>query len=212
MLSDTLLANFHLMRRLNCFLAVMLAAVTWQGCQTTPPPSSSFTFQREKLAEIDALLEQGMADHRMPGAVLWIEHDGVAYHKAIGRRALQPVEEAMTEDTIFDAASLTKVLATAPSIMLLAERGEINLEAPVKKYIEEFQRDGKDVITIRQLLTHTSGLRAGLSHEPEGSRSAIAIACQEKLINPPGTHFLYSDINFILLGEVVQRVSGRPLA
>jgi len=200
------------MCRLNSFLAIALTALVWQGCQSTPP-HASFAFRQEKLAEIDSLLEQGIADHRMPGAVLWIEHDGVAYHKAIGQRALLPVAEPMTEDTIFDAASLTKVLATTPAIMLLAERGEIDLDAPAQKYIEEFRRDGKDVITIRQLLTHTSGLRPDFdsNNRPAGQHTAIAMACQEKVTSPPGTRFVYSDINFIVLGEVVKRVGGRPL-
>ncbi|HTD66881.1 MAG TPA: serine hydrolase domain-containing protein [Candidatus Limnocylindria bacterium] len=194
---------------MKSFAVALLAAFLWQGCNTTPPPS--FAFKPEKLSEIDALLKQGIADHRMPGAVFWIEHQGVAYHEALGQRALRPVEEDMTEDTIFDAASLTKVLATAPAIMLLAERGALDIEAPVQKYIEEFRRNGKDNITVRQLLTHTSGLRSGLSKRPEGQRAAIGIACQETVTNVPGTVFIYSDINFILLGEIVQRVDGRPL-
>jgi CubicO group peptidase (beta-lactamase class C family) len=199
------------MRRLNFFFAVAIAAFLWQGCQTTPPVSS-FAFQANKLAEIDALIEQGIADHRMPGAVVWIEHDGAVYEKAFGERALEPAVEPMTKDTIFDAASLTKVIATAPAVMLLMERGALDVDAPVQKYIEEFRRDGKDGITLRHLLTHTSGLRPGLdSKKIEGQRSAIAYACQEKVTNAPGSLFIYSDINFILLGEVVQRVSGRPL-
>ncbi len=164
------------------------------------------SWQRSKC-----LLEQGIADHRMPGAVLWIEHQDAVFHEALGQRALQPVAEAMTEDTIFDAASLTKVLATAPAIMLLAERGTLDLDAPVQKYIEEFRRNGKDAITVRQLLTHTSGLRPGLSKRPEGQRAAVGIACQEIVTNTPGAVFIYSDINFILLGEIVQRVDGRPI-
>ncbi len=161
--------------------------------------------------EIDGLVEQGIADHRMPGAVVWIEHERAVYHKAFGQRALEPVAEPMTEDTIFDAASLTKVIATTPAIMLLMERGALDVDAPVQKYIEEFRRDGKDSITLRHLLTHTSGLRSGLGRKVEGQRAAIAYACQEKVTNAPGSLFVYSDINFILLGEVVQRVSGRPL-
>jgi CubicO group peptidase (beta-lactamase class C family) len=147
----------------------------------------------------------------MPGAVAWLEHESGVYHKAFGQRALEPAPEPMSENTIFDAASLTKVIATTPSIMLLVEGGQVDVEAPVHKYIEEFRRDGKDAITVRHLLTHTSGLRSGLSKKPEGQQSAIVIACQEKITNAPGTRFIYSDINFILLGEIVQRVSQRPL-
>ena len=199
------------MRRLNLLLAVTLAAWLGHGCRTAPPSPSPAAFNVAKLAEIDALIEQGIADHRMPGAVLWLEHEGAVYRKTYGQRALEPVAEPMTEDTIFDAASLTKVIATTPAIMLLAERGALDVDAPVQRYLEEFRRDGKDGITLRHLLTHTSGLRAGLSKKPEGQRAAIAQACQEIVTNTPGTRFLYSDINFILLGEIVQRVSGRPL-
>jgi CubicO group peptidase (beta-lactamase class C family) len=206
------------MRRLNCLIVVLSAVFLWQGCKTSPgygavrhQPSSSFAFRTDKLAEIDLLIDNGIAEHRMPGAVLWIEHDGVIHRKAYGQRALEPVAEPMTEDTIFDAASLTKVVATTPAIMLLMERGQLEVDAPVQKYIEEFRRDGKDGITVRHLLTHTSGLRSGLSPRPDGARSAIAMACKETVTNAPGSHFLYSDINFILLGEIVQRVSGRPL-
>jgi len=206
------------MRPLNLFPLALLAAFLWQGCRTTPDykpvrhaPFSSFAFKEEKLAEIDSLIESGIAERRMPGAVLWIEREGVFHRKAYGQRALEPVAEPMTEDTIFDAASLTKVVATTPAIMLLAERGQLDLEAPVQKYIEEFRRNGKDGITVRHLLTHVSGLRSGLSPRPDGARSAIAMACAETVTNAPGTRFLYSDINFILLGEIVQRVSGRPL-
>lgn len=160
---------------------------------------------------METAIEQSIAEHQMPGAVLWLEHDGAVYHKAFGERAIEPVAEPMTEDTVFDAASLTKVVATAPAVMLLVERGSLDVDAPAQKYIEEFRRDGKDAITVRQLLTHTSGLRPGLSRKPDGAQSAIMIACQEQITNAPGSRFIYSDINFILLGEIVQRVGGRPL-
>src|SRR5688500_13377725 len=98
------------MRRLSFFPLALLAAFLWQGCRTTSdykPVShqlpSSFAFKREKLAEIDSLIENGMAERRMPGAVLWIERDGVIHRKVYGQRALEPVAEPMTEDTIFDA-------------------------------------------------------------------------------------------------------------
>jgi CubicO group peptidase (beta-lactamase class C family) len=203
--------------RFNALILALSAVLWWQGCKTpcgsevAGRPPSSFSFKQDKLAEIDSLIETGIVEHRMPGAVLWLEHEGVIYRKVYGQRALEPVPEPMTEDTIFDAASLTKVIATTPSIMWLMERGQLDVDAPVQKYIEEFRRNGKDGITVRHLLTHTSGLRSGLSPRPEGSRSAIAMACRETVTNTPGTRFLYSDINFILLGEIVQRVSARPL-
>lgn len=199
------------MRRIRPVLVALLAVLLGPGCQNTPPPSG-FAFRSEKLAAMDATNLLAIAERRMPGAVLWLEHDGVVYQTNYGRRALEPLPEPMTADTIFDAASLTKVIATAPSIMILMERGLVDPEARVQKYIEEFRRDGKDDITVRQLLTHTSGLRSGLRRQPEGPASAIQIASTEVVTNTPGTFFRYSDINFILLGEIVQRVSGRSVA
>jgi CubicO group peptidase (beta-lactamase class C family) len=203
------------MRPFRISILVLSGVLAWSGCQSAAPTirhaTPQFVFPPAKLAAVDTAIEEAIADHRAPGAVLWVEHAGTPYHKAYGSRALEPDVEPMTEDTIFDAASLTKVIATTPAILLLAQRGSLDVDAPVQKYIEEFRRDGKDGITIRDLLTHTSGLKAGLSQRPDGPGSAIQIACQEKVTNAPGTFFRYSDINFILLGEIVQRVSGRPL-
>lgn len=170
-------------------------------------------FHPEKLQEMDEAVLQAVSEHRAPGGVLWLERDHVAYHKAYGRRAILPAVEPMTEDTIFDAASLTKVVATTPAILLLIERGQVDVDAPVKAYLPEFQVYGKASVTLRHLMTHTSGLRPGISSRTNwsGYEAAIQIACAEKLLNAPGTVFRYSDINFILLGEVVQRVSGAKL-
>ncbi len=197
----------HFFQILAPLLLAMLLAP--QGCQTAPLPAARF--DARKLHALDEAIETAIADRRAPGAVLWLEREGAVYHKAYGNRALEPVEEAMSEDTIFDSASLTKVLATTPCLMMLIERGAVELDQPVHHYIEEFRRDGKDAMTIRHLMTHTSGLRSGLSQRPDGAASAIQIACQEKLQHPVGTKFLYSDINYILLGEVVHRVSHVPL-
>lgn len=162
---------------------------------------------------MDTAIDSAITNHRCPGGVLWVEHDGVAYHKAFGERALVPAPEPMTEDTIFDAASLTKVMATTPAVMLLIERGKIGLDAPVTNYIPEFTGGGKEAITIRELMTHTSGLPPDIETKTDwhGQAEAIRMACAENLVNPPGTVFKYSDINFFLLGEIVQRVSGQPL-
>jgi CubicO group peptidase (beta-lactamase class C family) len=170
-------------------------------------------FRPEKLAEMDAAITEAITDHRCPGGVLWLERKGVSYHKAFGKRALVPAEEAMTEDTIVDAASVTKVCAGTPAIMLLIERGQVQLDAPVQRYIPEFTGDGKETVTVRQLLTHTSGLRGDIETKSDwtGQQTAVRKACEEKLQFMPGTAFRYSDINFFLLGDVVKRVSGMGL-
>src|ERR1019366_9479040 len=119
----------------------------------------------------------------------------------------------MTEDTIFDAASLTKIAATTPAVMLLVERGLVNLDEPVQTYIAEFTGEGRETVTVRELLTHTSGLPPDIETRTDwsGQSEAIKKACEEKLQSKPGTTFKYSDINFFLLGEIVRRVSHTPL-
>ena len=187
-------------------LAWLTPALLWAAT-----PKLDDVFKPEKFAEMDAAITNAIADKKMPGAVLWVERNGVAYHKAYGQRALTPKIEAMTEDTIFDAASLTKVLATTPTLMLLYEQGLVKLDAPVHEYFKEFTRYGKENLTLRHLLTHTSGLRSGLGTRPIGYHSTLAVACEEKPTDPPETIFRYSDINFIVLGEVVRRVSQYSL-
>jgi uncharacterized protein YbbC (DUF1343 family)/CubicO group peptidase (beta-lactamase class C family) len=184
------------------------------ACKSLPPArSGAAPFYPAKLAEMDAAINRAIADKKCPGGVLWVEHRGVTYHKAYGQRALVPAEEPMTEDTIFDAASLTKVVACTPAVMLLVERGQVNLDAGVQTYIPEFKGEGKEAITVRQLLTHVSGLRGDIETKTDwhGQQTAIQKASAEKLQGAPGTAFRYSDINFFLLGEIVQRVSHRPL-
>ena len=166
-----------------------------------------------KLRKIDAAINQAIDEKRLPGAVIWVEHGSDHYTKAFGHRALVPSKENMKRDTIFDVASLTKVLATTPAVMILWERGQINFDATVQTFIPEFTGGGKEQIILRQLLTHTSGLPEDISTSPkwQGAETAIAMACAVKLKAPPGTEFRYSDINFILLGEIVTRVSRTNL-
>jgi uncharacterized protein YbbC (DUF1343 family)/CubicO group peptidase (beta-lactamase class C family) len=163
---------------------------------------------------LDAVVEKAIHDQLIPGAVLVIGHNGqVIYHKAYGWRALVPAREPMTEDTIFDAASLTKVVATASSMMRLVEQGKVRVNDRVTEYLPEFQ-GGKSEITVRDLLTHFSGLRPDLDMPPQwrGYETGIRLALADKPVNPPGARFVYSDINFILLGEIIHRVSGQSLA
>jgi uncharacterized protein YbbC (DUF1343 family)/CubicO group peptidase (beta-lactamase class C family) len=162
---------------------------------------------------MDEAILQGIRDKNCPGGVLWLEHRGHVYDKAYGRRAVIPGSEPMTEDTIFDLASLTKVVACTPAIMLLVQRGEVKLDEPVQTYIPEFTGGGKEAITVKHLLLHLSGLRGDVETQSDwhGQKAAIQKACAEKLLTPPGTAFRYSDINFFLLGEIVQRVTQTPL-
>ncbi len=162
----------------------------------------------------DEVINQAVNSGLIPGAVLLIGHDGaVVYRKAYGERALIPQREAMTLDTIFDAASLTKVIATTPSLMKLFEQGKIRIDDPVTKYLPEFQ-GGKSDIEIRDLMTHFSGLRPDLDLKPawSGYQTGIQRALIDKPVRPPGLRFVYSDINFILLGEIVHRLSGQMLS
>ena len=162
---------------------------------------------------MDNTITSAIADGELPGAVVLLGHNGkIVYEKAYGWRALVPTREPMTLDTIFDAASLTKVLATTPSMMKLVERGQVRLNDLVTRYLPEFE-GGKTEITVRELMTHYSGLRPDLDLTPEwsGYQAGIKKALGEYPIVPPATRFIYSDINFILLGEIVHRVSGKPL-
>ncbi len=200
-------------------------AVAWlvwlSGCGTPPstlPPKPTSVaptpvFFPAKLAELDAAIEGAIAQTNCPGAVLWVERHGTAYHRAYGHRAVVPVVEPMTEDTIFDAASLTKVVACAPAIMLLIERGLVELDAPVSRYLPEFVGEGREAVTIRHLLTHTSGLRPDISLKPDwsGRDAALKLCLAEKLTAKPGERFIYSDTGPILLGEVVRRLTGKDL-
>ena len=177
---------------------------------TRPAPSG---FNPTPLVELTEEINEAIAEGRCPGGVLHIEHRGNIHQRAFGNRSVTPAIERMTPDTIFDLASLTKVVATAPAILLLAERGQLQLDDPVANHLPEFARNGKERVTLRHLLTHTSGLRPGLGRRGDwqGPAQAIALACEEQLRQPAGSKFVYSDINFILLGEIVHRVSGKPL-
>jgi uncharacterized protein YbbC (DUF1343 family)/CubicO group peptidase (beta-lactamase class C family) len=164
-------------------------------------------------AAVDDAINQALAQKRMPGAVLIVGHAGkVVYRKAYGNRAEVPNVEPMTLDTIFDVASLTKVIATTSSLMKLFEQGKFQLNDKITKYIPEFQ-SGKSDITIRNLFTHFSGLKPDvpLATPWSGYETGIRLACTTGPAGPAGARFVYSDINFILLGELVHRLSGQML-
>lgn len=182
------------------------------GCITRPSAVET-VFIPEKLAEIDVAIQTAIRDGSIPGGVILISRHDATYMRAYGSRSLVPTEEAVTTDTIYDAASLTKVLATAPAIYLLHERGLLDIDDRVVRHIPSFRGDGKDDITIRNLLTHTSGLRPGLGLTApwSGYEEGIRRAIDEAPVTDPGFAFRYSDINYILLAEIVRRTSGVPL-
>ncbi len=164
-------------------------------------------------AAVDQAIADAIAENRLPGAVLAIGHNGqIVYLKAYGQRAIYPQAEPMTVDTIFDCASLTKVLATTSSLMQLFEQGKFHLDDKVTAYFPDFQ-GGKSDITLRNLFTHFSGLRPDLPLAPAwtGYDTGIRMAMADKPASPPGERFVYSDINFIVLGDLVRRLSGQPL-
>lgn len=176
--------------------------------------SVSAELDRARLVLLDTLVEDAIRDGRLPGAVVVVGHAGeIVYERAFGARAVDGPPEAMTPDTIFDLASLTKVVATTTSVMILVEEGRLRLRDRVATYLPEFSSHGKDRITIEHLLTHVSGLRPDLPLEEvfEGADTAIARAADEVPEAGPGERFVYSDINFFVLGEIVRRVTGQTL-
>jgi len=170
------------------------------------------------FSPVSVLVDQALVEKKMPGAVVLVGHGGkIVFEKAYGERSLEPTVEAMTTETIFDMASLSKCLSTATAVMQLVEAGKVDVDAPVAKYLPEFGVNGKEAVTVRELLTHYSGLPPDVdlkdawglvkADRAEGVRRAMTAA----LDTAPGTKFVYSDINFITLGVLVERVSGEPL-
>ncbi|MBE7516672.1 MAG: DUF1343 domain-containing protein [Chloracidobacterium sp.] len=183
--------------------------ISGQGLPTAKPKSVGMS--AERLAQIDALVEQDIKDKKLPGAVVLIGHRGkIVFRKAYGNRSLVPNVEPMTIDTIFDLASLTKVVATTTCVMKLIEDGKLRLNDTIGKYISDIDDPAAKSVTIGQLLTHTSGYAPDfdLKEKWTGREGMLAALKKEKLRTPPGTKFVYSDIGFIVLGEIVQRISG----
>jgi len=190
------------------FLFVFPCLLTFSGAAFSQPPLDS------RLTVLDSVINDAIAQQQIPGAVLIVGHDGlVAYRKAYGDRALEPRREPMTLDTIFDCASLTKVVATTTAVMQLWEQGKFRMNDPVAKYLPEFAQNGKQDITIRQLLVHYSGLAPDLDlTKPwEGKDTAERMAFEEAPEWSPGSQFVYSDVNFLVLGALVERLSGQSL-
>lgn len=199
-------------RILTAIFVLVLAQSGWAQVPLVRPETVAVS--SEKLAQMDSIIASEIAAKHLPGAVVLVGRNGrVVWRKSYGSRAVEPVQEAMTPDTIFDLASLTKIVATATSVMILVERGKVRLSDPVSVYIPELKGEGRERITIEQLLTHVGGYAPDfdLRERWTGYDEAIKRLIKEPLRNPPGTRFTYSDIGFITLGEVVARAGGMPL-
>ena len=162
----------------------------------------------------DSAVLGGIRAGVFPGAVLIVgRHDAILYAKAYGRFTWSPASAAVSLDsTLWDLASLTKVVATTPALMFLVERGAVQLDAPVSRYLPEFNGAGTAAITVRHLLTHTSGLRGTLPlRTAPDSAAALRMVLTTTPVRAVGSQMVYSDLNAILLGEIVRRVSGAPL-
>ena len=203
-------------------LAVACSSLLASYCRAEELPSSSrhraaAAQQHYDFSAITTAVDQAIAAKKLPGAVVLINHDGkTVFEHAYGNRALEPNVEPMTEDTIFDMASLTKCLATATAVMQLYEQHKLAFDDPVVKYLPEFAANGKEKVTIRELLTHYSGLPEDVSLKDEWGLAApdkaegIRRAMNATLYGPSGVTFKYSDINFITLGALVEAISGQP--
>jgi uncharacterized protein YbbC (DUF1343 family)/CubicO group peptidase (beta-lactamase class C family) len=198
--------NFGL--QIILLLTAYCTLLTAQGLPVALPQTVGMS--AEKLNRIDALVEKDIADKKLPGAVVVVGHKGkIVYRKAFGNRALVPAVEKMTVDTIFDVASLTKPIATATSVMILVERGQLRLNDTIGKFIPEIADENAKKVTILQLLTHVSGYAPDfdLGEKWTGREGMLQALYKEKLQRPAGTRFVYSDIGFIVLGEIVHRIS-----
>jgi CubicO group peptidase (beta-lactamase class C family) len=196
--------TFHLSGLLVFTLAILLCATSTHAREV----------DMNHLKSVDALINDAVEKKQLPGAVLLVgKGDDVVYRKAYGNRAVEPSIEPMTEDTIFDLASMSKCIGTATSVMILVERGKIDVHAPVAKYLPAFGTKGKDKVTVEQLLLHRGGLVAdnSLKDYTDDPAESMAKILDLPLKYEPGKDFIYSDMCYATLGELVHVISGKPL-
>lgn len=191
--------------------AAALAALLTLAAAAAPAAAA---LSAEALAAVSAAVEDSIRRGETPGAVVLIGHAGeVVYRRAFGRLGFDPAAPEATPATLFDLASLTKVVATTPAVLKLVEAGRLDLDRPAASWWPEFASQGKAAVTVRDLLTHYAGLRPGLPAEPpwRGEKEALERIAADRPLHPPGERFVYSDVGFIVLGELVRRVSGERL-
>jgi CubicO group peptidase (beta-lactamase class C family) len=195
-------------------LLLLMSLVNALHTRLTPGRRPGVSRTQTFDSTFDSIVLAGIRAGIYPGAALVVgRHDTVLYAKGYGRLTWAAASPAVSVDsTLWDIASLTKVVATTPAMMLLVEQGKVVLDSPVVRYVPEFNGPGTAAITVRRLLTHTSGLRATLPlREAADSAAALRMVLTTVPVVPPGTRMVYSDLNAILLGEIVRRVSGQTL-
>jgi uncharacterized protein YbbC (DUF1343 family)/CubicO group peptidase (beta-lactamase class C family) len=195
-------------------LVLLLASHSRSLAEVPEVPPEQLGLSAKQLAYIDEQVAKEIEARRLPGCVVAIGRTGgIGFLKAYGHRQLEPDKEKMTTDTIFDMASLTKGTATATSVMILVERGEVRLRNPIAEYIPEFAANGKEKITVEDLLLHRGGLIPDnpISDFNDGDEKAWEHIFNLKT-DRPGERFVYSDVGYMVLGEVVHRVSGKTVA
>lgn len=197
-----------------CWMAFCFLLITGSYPSLLPAQHAHQQHRTKQFEDLDAIVQQAVDHGNTPGAVLLVGHNGhVVYRKGFGSRSIQPTRQPMSVRTIFDLASLTKCIATTTAVMQLIEAGRVRLNDPVSAYLPDFSQNGKGQITVRELLTHYSGLAPDLdlTQAWAGHDTAFKMVMESKPTNPPGTRFVYSDINFETLGFLVEKVSGMPL-
>lgn len=207
-----LLKKIALLTLFSLFLCVSAVKIPAQGLPVVKPEDVGMN--SAKLDQIETVVKADIEKKMLPGAVVIVGHKGkIVYRKAFGNRSLVPTVEPMTIDTIFDVASLTKPIATATSIMILVEQGKLRLNDTIGMYIPDIDDENAKKVTILQLLTHVSGYRPDfdLGEKWTGREGMLAALKVEKLRHAPGTRFVYSDINFEILGEIIYLVSKKRL-
>lgn len=178
------------------------------------PPGENPHISLQRLERIDEAVNESIANGDCPGAVVCVLSKGqTVYLKSFGHKRLQPEKVELKTDAIFDLASLTKPVATATAVMILIEQGKLRPSDRVSTHWPEFAANGKELVTVEQCLIHTTGLTADntIADYADGKKTAIEKIAGLKLEAPPGTRFRYSDVGFIVLGELVERISGQPL-
>ena len=206
------------MRRVAGFIGVVFLVVmaVTTGARAGLPDAdpASLGFDPDRLRRIDGAIERAIERGQVPGAVVLVGRRGsIAYARAAGKRVVGSAPEAMTRDTAFDMASLTKPVATATSIMILIEEGKLRLTDRLGRVLPEFDNHGKGAITIDQLLRHRAGLIPDdpISDYRDGPETAWKRLAELELVGPPGERFRYSDVGFLILGRIVERIGGKPL-